>query len=131
MDIAELLNPAAESHMFEGTDEDIYQSVMDDNSNDIDGDIPIEPASTRNEALQAVLVLSKYVRDIDDPFSRKLEMMLGSFGQRTQAAGMKNLKDNNLTIVLLGRCRTANPNPKSLRYPILPHNTYSKAYPEG
>ncbi|KAF8523432.1 hypothetical protein JB92DRAFT_2884861 [Gautieria morchelliformis] len=119
MDIAELLKPAAESHMFEGTDEDIYQSVMDvkkareenkDNSNVIDGDIPIEPASTRNEALQAVLVLSKYVRDIDDPFARKLEMMLGSFGQRTRAAGMKK-------IVLFGRCRTANPNPKSLRYP--------------
>ncbi|KAF8463207.1 hypothetical protein JB92DRAFT_2776165 [Gautieria morchelliformis] len=106
MDIAELLNPVDESHMFEGTDEDIYQSVMDakkareankDNSDDVDGDIPIEPAPMRNEALQAMLVLRKYARDIEDPFARKLEMMLGSFGQRTRAAGMKNLKDNKLT----------------------------------
>ncbi|KAF8507397.1 hypothetical protein JB92DRAFT_2960731, partial [Gautieria morchelliformis] len=134
MDIAELLNPAAESHMFEGTDKDIYQSVI--TMTIVMTLMATYPsnAPTHNEALQAVLVLGKYVRDIDDPFAHKLEMMLGSFGQRTRAAGMKTLKDNKLnylTIVLFSRCRTANPNPKSLRYPILPHNTYSKAYPEG
>ncbi|KAF8511528.1 hypothetical protein JB92DRAFT_2725495 [Gautieria morchelliformis] len=66
-------------------------------SDDIDNDVPIEPAPTHHEALQAVLLLRRYVRDIDDPFTHKLEMMLGSFGQRTRAAGMKNLKDGKFT----------------------------------
>ncbi|KAI5982595.1 hypothetical protein EDD15DRAFT_2322708 [Pisolithus albus] len=39
---------------------------------------------TQKDALQASLLLREYVKDIDDPFACKLELMLGSFGQRTR-----------------------------------------------
>ncbi|KAH7888213.1 hypothetical protein F5I97DRAFT_1806003 [Phlebopus sp. FC_14] len=35
---------------------------------------------TCSEALQAVLMLRKYVGTFNDSFTRKLEVMLGSFG---------------------------------------------------
>ena len=104
MDIAGLLNPAAEmSDIFEATDEDIYQSVMEAKkaqegiNDDMDSDLLVELGPARNEALQAVLILKRYVQDLDDPFARKLEMMLGSFGQRTRIAGMRSMKDSKLT----------------------------------
>ncbi|KAF8418373.1 hypothetical protein L210DRAFT_3322056, partial [Boletus edulis BED1] len=48
---------------------------------------------TRNEALQAALLLRKHMVSWDDPFARKLEAMLGSFGHRTRAVGMRGLRD--------------------------------------
>ena len=69
-DLAELLNPTAEAHnVFDASDKDIYQAVMEakgarglsatsgEDDNDHDG--PIELAPTRNEALQAALLLHK------------------------------------------------------------------------
>ncbi|KAF9220445.1 hypothetical protein BS17DRAFT_787439 [Gyrodon lividus] len=106
MDLAELLNPAAETHnIFEATDEDIYQAVMDakaareangeGNSDDVDSG-PVEPGSTRNEALQAALVVGKYIKDFDDPFVRKLESMLGLLGKRTGVLEIQTMKDTKL-----------------------------------
>jgi len=95
MDIAGLLNPAAEmSDIFEATDEDIYQSVMEAKkaregiNNDMDSDLPVEPGPARNEALQAVLILKRYVQDLDDPFARKLEMMFNGFVWTEDVPGM-------------------------------------------
>ncbi|KAF8129353.1 hypothetical protein EV363DRAFT_1100456, partial [Boletus edulis] len=49
---------------------------------------------TRNEALsQAALLLRKHMVSWDDPFARKLETMLGSFGHSTRAVGMRGLRD--------------------------------------
>ena len=100
-----LLNPAAEmSDIFEATDEDIYQSVMEAQkvregiNDDTDSDLPVEPGPARTEALQAVLILKRYVQDLDDPaFARKLGMMLGSFRQRTRVTGMWSMRDSKLT----------------------------------
>jgi hypothetical protein len=106
MDIAELLNPAVESHnLFDATDEDIFNSVieaktfaanaggdLDDNSDDVD-----VPGPSRRELVQAALMLRKHVATVNDPFSRKLEAMLGSFGQRTRAVGMNGMVDTKLT----------------------------------
>jgi hypothetical protein len=105
MDIAELLNPAVESHnLFDTTDEDIFNAVMDakrfeENGGDDDdgGDNDDDPGPTRRELLQAVLMLRKHVATLDDPFARKLEMMLGSFGQRTRVAEMQHTTDTKLT----------------------------------
>ena len=78
MDIEALLNPPEESSMMDDTtDEEIFQAVMDvkeDNGGhgDIDGDAADIPGPTRNEALQAALMLQRYVQDLDDPFARKL-----------------------------------------------------------
>ncbi|KAF8559500.1 hypothetical protein OG21DRAFT_1502741 [Imleria badia] len=91
MNIDELLNPAVEAHqIFDATDEDIYQAVMDAKKAreasvkgcDLDSDEAVEQMTTRDEAFQAALSLRKYTKYLDDPFARKLEVMLGSFGQR-------------------------------------------------
>lgn len=105
MDLVELLNPAAKAHSMVGaTDDEIYQSVMDakkvreGDEDDLGNEsMPIEPAPTRNEALQVALVLRKYVEELDDPFARKLEMMLDSFGWRMRVPNTMNMKDSKLT----------------------------------
>ena len=38
-----------------------------------DGDAPSDIRPTRNEALQAAPVVKKYVQELNDPFTRKLE----------------------------------------------------------
>ena len=61
-------------------------------------DEQMEPAPTHNEALQAVLTLGRYVKEVDDPFMRKLESMWGLFvGKKAQALKMKTLKDTKIT----------------------------------
>jgi hypothetical protein len=110
MDIAAFLNPAVESHnMFEVTDEDIFEAVMDakerrnahggDNNSDDNSDSLGVPAQgpTRRELLQAAVMLKRHLATINDPFSRNLEVMLGSFGQRTHAAEMQSMTDTKLT----------------------------------
>ena len=74
MDLAELLNPAIESHnMFNATDEDIFNSVMEvkklqegnlggdsDNDADLNSDLDVSactPEPTHHELLQAALML--------------------------------------------------------------------------
>jgi hypothetical protein len=42
------------------------------------------PVSTRNEAIQAASLLQRYKKGLDDPFTHKLDGMLGAFGQRMQ-----------------------------------------------
>ena len=111
--IAELLNPMVERHdTFNVTDDDIFGSVMEakklrernaggDESADDDGIGMSESAPlagpTRTEALQAALSLRKYVATFNDPFTRKLEVMLGSFGQQTRAVEMQSMNDTKLT----------------------------------
>jgi DDE superfamily endonuclease len=109
MNITELLNPAVETHnLFNATDEDIFDSVMDakrfregatnaggDDIDDVDVSAPAGP--TRHELIQAALMLKKHVATLNDPFSRKFEVMLGSFGAQTRVAGMKSAKDTRLT----------------------------------
>ena len=57
-----------------------------------------ELAPTRREAMQAVLKLRKYVATLaDDPFNRKVEFILGSFGQNTRAAEARDMKATKLT----------------------------------
>ncbi|KAI6100482.1 hypothetical protein EDD16DRAFT_1481329, partial [Pisolithus croceorrhizus] len=97
MNLAEILNPAAETHnIFEATDEDIFEAVMDvkrvqeldvegsDEVSNANDDSAAELAGpTCKDTLQASLLLRQYVKDIDDPFAHKLELMLGTFGYRT------------------------------------------------
>ncbi|KAF9226434.1 DDE-domain-containing protein [Gyrodon lividus] len=109
MDIATLLNPAVETYnMFDATDKDIFKSMMDakmlqernaedDNNDDIDNSEPQAPGLTRRKALQVMLMLKKYIRTINNPFSRKFKVMLGSFGQQTRVAKMQDMKDTKLT----------------------------------
>ncbi|KAH7890276.1 hypothetical protein F5I97DRAFT_1971611 [Phlebopus sp. FC_14] len=105
MNITELLNPVIEMHnMFDATDEDIVESMMDAKKlwerncghDDKDTDVPAL-GPTCSEALQAALMLRKYVGTFNDPFICKLEVMLGSFRQRTRAIETQGLKDTKMT----------------------------------
>jgi len=107
MSIAELLNPAIETdNIFGATDKDIYECVMEarklrEHNGLIDGgdvDVP-KPVPTRREALQAAFMLRRYIGAFDNdlPFARKLEVMLGSFGQQTQVAEMQGTTETKLT----------------------------------
>ena len=104
MDLEELLNSATERHnVFDATDEDIFHSVMDakavremdkegsDETSDGNDNHAERPPVTRNEALEASLLLRQYIKDFDNPFARKLEMMLGSFG-----CNMRMMKDSKI-----------------------------------
>ena len=68
---------------------------------DLENDVaPAKPGPTRREALQAVLsllTLQEYVGTINDPFVRKLEVMLNSFGWTTRAMEAQSMKDTKLT----------------------------------
>ncbi|KIK73797.1 hypothetical protein PAXRUDRAFT_177464 [Paxillus rubicundulus Ve08.2h10] len=104
MNIMELLNPVDETHNMVGaTDEDIFESMMDarklremnrGNGDDIDVST-WDP--TRHKALQAAITLRKYVSTFDDLFACKLEVMLGSFGQWSQAVEMQAMNNTKLT----------------------------------
>ncbi|KAF8547077.1 hypothetical protein OG21DRAFT_1573673, partial [Imleria badia] len=97
-DINELVNPAAKAHqIFDAMDEGIYEAVMDakkvrealEKSGDLDGesdlDEVVELMIMHGKALQAALSLRKFTRYLNDPFARKLEVMLvGLFGQQMQ-----------------------------------------------
>ena len=114
MDIAELLHPTAETHnISEATDEDIFGAVMDtkmaweggegdsdkvdDTKSGLDAATTSEPSLTHSEALQACLLLKRYIVDMDNPAARKLEVMLGSFGCMTQACEMQSIENCKIT----------------------------------
>jgi hypothetical protein len=93
MDVAQLLSPDVEAHnIFEATDKDIFQSVVDAKvtweqnvrvGDDCECAACIEPGPTRKEALQAALILWNFIKELDNPFAHNLELMLCSFGPRT------------------------------------------------
>ena len=107
MNIMELLNLAIETNnIFGATNEDIYNSVMEarklkeqdrlGDGNNVD--IP-KPVPTCREALQAAFVLKRYLSTFNDDllFARKLEVMVGLFGQQTWAAKMQGMTETKLT----------------------------------
>lgn len=94
------------------TDSGIYHAIMDSqevhesgtegvgNSNDDDTprDSTRRPHPTRREALQAALLLKRYLAAIDDPFARKMETSLDLFVYQTRLLeARRNLKPTLLT----------------------------------
>ena len=108
MNIGNLLNPAGESQLLtETSDKDIFQCVMDaiearenintNSGDDVDDGVAIEPQPTRREVLKAVLTISKYIDELDDPLSRKIEGLLRSFNRQLRLDKTKSMKDTVLT----------------------------------
>jgi hypothetical protein len=108
--IEALLNPIDEViAITETTDEEIYGAVMDawkvheaaaitgTGDHDVDDDAINNTGPSRKEALQASLMLKKYLQDLDDSFTRKLEEMLSSFGHKTHLIESQNLKPTLVT----------------------------------
>ena len=97
---------------FNAMDDNIFESVMDakklrernavadklanDDGIGMSKSAPLA-GPTRTEALQAVLLLRKYIATFNDPFTHKLEVMLGSFGQQTCTVEMQSMNDTKLT----------------------------------
>ncbi|KAI6151408.1 hypothetical protein EDD17DRAFT_1491465 [Pisolithus thermaeus] len=108
MNITELLNPAAESHnIFEATDVDIYNAVMEAQkaceqsavlgTSDDNDEEPVEAAPTRKEALQAVVLLRKYTKGLDNPCAHKVESVLSTFGQMTRTKESRSMRESKIT----------------------------------
>ena len=106
MNIAELLNPATETtNVFDATDEDIFQSVMDAKElgestvtvGDEIGRAALEPRPLRMDVLQVVMMVKRDLAISEDSRDHKLEMLLDSYAQRTRAAGIRSTRESKLT----------------------------------
>jgi hypothetical protein len=109
MSLEALLNPQEELLTIEQTtDEEIFEAVMDakkackesphdEGDNDIKDDAPSDICPTRNEALQAALVVKKYIPELNDPFTCKLEAIIGTFGWQTRLVETQSLKPTVMT----------------------------------
>jgi hypothetical protein len=92
MDLEELLNPISERELVDMvSEEDIFKSVQDMleaeqmmEMNGGDDEDAVEAKPTRKEALTAAFTLRRYIADINEPFARKLEGILASFGHQTR-----------------------------------------------
>lgn len=110
MDIESLLNPAGESYvLMEGSDREIYQSVMDamaarenieiNGGDDIDDDLDVshEPPPTQRDVLKAVATIGKYTDAMNDPIARKMEVILGAFTRQLRLDETRTMKNSVLT----------------------------------
>jgi len=109
MDIDTLLNPETERCvMDETTDEEIFEAVMESRraeengpmnsgDDDVDDDACVEARPTRHEAMQAASVMKRYIDDLDDPFARKLEAILGSFGRQMRLDEARSMVPTQMT----------------------------------
>ena len=109
MSIEALLNPQEELPTIEETtDEEIFQAVMDakevheesphdKGDNDIEDDSPSNICPTRNEVLQAALVVKKYIQELNNPFAHKLEGIIDNFGWQMCLIETQALKPTVMT----------------------------------
>ncbi|THU78816.1 hypothetical protein K435DRAFT_699370 [Dendrothele bispora CBS 962.96] len=106
MSIESLLNPDRERDFMneesvQEIEKGIFEAVMrsreaqecstiNGGDDDVVDDAPLEARPTRRDALQAASTMQKYFQDIDDPFARKLESILASFGRQTRLDEMQS-----------------------------------------
>ena len=111
MSITELLNPAVEAHnMLDTTDQDIFDVVVEVKrvkeglaalgTGDVD-DEPFEELPTRKEMLQAMLLVCRYTKVLNDPLACMVETTLGSFARRICTEEMQSKKDTKITSYFL------------------------------
>jgi len=107
MDLEELLNPVSEQELVgEISDEEIFRSIVDmheaeqmmevNGGCDVDDEV-VDKKPTRKEALTAAFTLKSYVADINEPFARKLEGILASFGRQTRLEEAQSLETTYIT----------------------------------
>ena len=109
MDIEALLNPEGESQILtEASDKEIYQSVMDtikahenidiNGGDDIDTiQVPTNPFPTHHDVLKAVSAIRQYIKDLNNPITRKMEALLGTFNMKIHLDESRVLKNTVLT----------------------------------
>lgn len=102
---ARLFNKNEHNMYDDGTEEEIHQAVLERRNREKNDGHGVEDGSdevtevkpSRREALAAASTLSKYVADLDEPFARKLEVILASFGRQTRLAAVNSLRPTTLT----------------------------------
>jgi hypothetical protein len=104
VDLEDLVHNPAEQIIEDATDEEIadavrklHQAEEDREKNGGDDDEEIDPKPSRQEALQAVSTLSRYLADLDDPFARSLEAALSSFGRETRREATEHMITTKIT----------------------------------
>ena len=98
------LNPVAESHMMDETsDEETYCVVMEaqhgnlmTNDDTAEGNL-VDPPPIHCKALQATLVITKYVKAMDEPLAQTLAKDLGSFQCLLHSVKLKSMVPSCLT----------------------------------
>jgi hypothetical protein len=73
------------------------ENIEINGGDDLDDGVETEPQRTRREVLKAVSTINKYIDDLDDPVSRKIEGLLRSFNRQLRLNETKNMKDTVLT----------------------------------
>ena len=107
MDIESLLNPEGKSHvMTESTDLEIYQDVMDakaarenleiNGGDNLDGGTPIESQPSHRNVLNAMYTISKYLSDINDPNTRKIEALLSELNRNIWCEQTRDLRSTTI-----------------------------------
>ena len=93
LNLEDLLNPEPEQQVVEQvTDEEIFHMVMASHvaeedmeivgaADDKDDDAEILPRPSRQAALEVAITLERYVSILEEPYARKLETLLLSFGR--------------------------------------------------
>ncbi|KAJ7215437.1 hypothetical protein GGX14DRAFT_391867 [Mycena pura] len=71
------------------------ERVDDDNAAWLDSDPIAIP--TRREALHAAATLRNFVASVGDPYARKLEAILGTFGRQIQLEAMNAAVETSIT----------------------------------
>ncbi|KAF5340804.1 hypothetical protein D9758_017656 [Tetrapyrgos nigripes] len=111
MTIESLLNPDKEVNYMNGDSdlEGIHNAVIksrdaqllaaeiNGGDDDVDDDAPVQPRPSRREALQAVSAIREFVRSMEDPYARKMEAILTSFGRQTRLEETQNMVDTQIT----------------------------------
>ncbi|KAJ3734885.1 hypothetical protein DFJ43DRAFT_1062044 [Lentinula guzmanii] len=101
-------NKEAHFMTFEISDQDIHEAVMDaqaaqentdNNGGDDDKDDDTAPLvrPSRCQALQAVATLQSFIGAMDEPYARKLESILASFGHQTCLEESHYMVDSRMT----------------------------------
>lgn len=105
MSLDELLNAAEEQGcgMEEYTPESIFEAVQlahrateTGKEDELIEEEPPKPRPTRKQALDAASVLRDYIQEVNEPFARKLEQVLASFGCQTRLEATQNMMDGCL-----------------------------------
>ncbi|KAJ6522691.1 hypothetical protein B0H10DRAFT_1864939, partial [Mycena sp. CBHHK59/15] len=103
VDIEDLVHMPKEQIIKDATDKEIFEVVQkmrareQDREQNSGDDEEGEPKPTRKEALQAVSTSCKYIADLDEPFARKMEGMLSTFGRETRREEARAMIDMSIT----------------------------------
>ena len=73
------------------------ENININGGDDVDNGVAIEPRPTRREVLKATSTIRKYIEELDDPVSRKIEGLLWSFNRQLRLDESKNMTDTVLT----------------------------------